>query len=118
MFDNLKEHAEKIEKLLFVIAREFSKKFGADIEDKKIMDMNFERLTNFKKFHDLFNICLLEICHQLQLFGVNFLGMLILKLFNAFKKQFVYFISFNIAFLKMRNTLEADVENRKKFVIL
>ena len=78
--------------------------------DFKNSDISIEKLSYFKRFNDLYSICLIEICSEIQFFGLDYLCILLLKLFNCFKLQQLFFMKYNTEYLNLRNELESELE--------
>lgn len=103
-------HSNNIEKLLAKIDREFKKITDSLAEELTNLDKSLGRLNYFKKFYDLYSICLLEICNEIQLFGLDYFCVLLLKLFSCFKLFLIFFMKYNSQFLNMRNSVDSDLE--------
>ena len=92
------KHVSKIEELLEVINNDFQKRMRLLFE--KDFDSTVIFIHQLKHFLNLYNICLLEICHELQFIGLDYFPKPILKLFQSFKMQSACFLRFNISFFQ------------------
>jgi len=92
------KHVGKIEELLEVINNDFQKRITLIPETG--LDFTITFIQQLKHFLNLYSLCLLEICHELQFIGLDFFPRPILKLFQSFKMQSAFFLRFQISFFQ------------------
>lgn len=69
-----------------------------------------ERISYMRRFFDIYSVCLLELCNEMNLFGLDHIAILLIRLFNSFKLQIAQFNKFNYAFLTLRSSLDASLD--------
>ena len=103
-YDSSMKHVIKVEDLLEMINNDFKKRVMNPDNDKDL-DLTTNFITQLKHYSNLYTICLLEICHELQFIGLDFFPRAVFKLFQSFKIHSSYFFKLHIKFF-IKNKLD------------
>ena len=94
---------EKIQILLELLDKEFKKKFNITNNLNLDVEITQEYLFGLKKFYQFYLLCLVELCNKINHFGLGFLSVTIMQMFQTFRVNMAFFMKFNIFFFKMKN---------------
>lgn len=89
--------------LLELLDKEFKKKFN--ISENLTLDSKItqEYLSSLKKFYQFYLLCLMELCNKINHYGLGFLSVILIQMFQTFRVNMAFFMKFNIFFFEMKN---------------